>query len=369
MNSATVSTQSLLSRSEERTDSHESLTGSSRWDWMLLGGASLVVWFTGALAALFGFRPSLMVTLGLGGFYLLSYPHLALSFFYVARLPKSFIKRYALPLIVIPVSILVAFVVIYSIWDRGGKTAFEWTYLLFLSLSAYHAAKQTFGVALVSLRYAEIPIDPSFRNVLHYHLMAGVLLDFTALSSFNRFPFMGLTVPGLGWSPSLVYAGYAIFLASAVPVFIHILRMRSSPGGIPALFVVNLLAFYSWLIPCLYYPEFGAYLPNAFHSLQYFAFGFRVASQSSHPRQVTAARKRFFMGWIALAGIAYLLIHTLPRQFPEFSLTSEPSFHYWTAALFLFANLAHYSFDSVIWKFSTQSPIFSLLWKRSGGAR
>lgn len=321
---------------------------SRRWDFWLLGGASLVLWIPFALLAPAGPSDWVQAVVTLSAIDLLvNQPHLLASYHLAYGRGREFILRHWFHTLLVPLGLLLTFA--WAFWllmqpdtpaesaaaVMGGAVNF-----MFL-VSGWHFTKQAFGVTMVCANYEGYPLTRWQRELMRYSLLTLWWYSFAcgpggprrvgpySLQWNQSFPHW--LAPLLGW----VLA--ALTLGVVVGVF-----ARRRPGlNVLAPYCSVFLWFIPWLRPYAYYQ-----LAPVFHGLQYLPFVYRV----ERFRNPALARHLAWLGLVGLMAIGWMVMRTIPESLDGWAAGKVEMISFFLVSAGVFCNVHHIFLDNVLWR-------------------
>jgi hypothetical protein len=359
-------------------------------DAWLLGGLSIVLYALvflakgSSLAAIpavgkyVGGLPNLVPFLML----LLVFPHYVFSYKFAYFQGRGFIRKNKISLVIIPAAMLVTGALSFLFWATpmetlgwgpGLRSLFQGIglqgnvdqyrefgpfflancYVAIVCISGWHAARQLYGVMLAYAGYTRYPLSDFQRAVIRYHLYAIWLMDVVNMNLEGRdFLFRKLPIHVLGFPKLLVLPLYglvgatlALFLAQVV------YRNYKEKGLLPHAGVwAPLAAFYLWIIPIFYIPEYIIAFPLISHSLQYMPFIYKVEKEKAREERGSSSWS-FSFSYALVVAISFFVFDAVPGVVDQFFAPSlSAGAEIAGISVFLFANFHHYCVDYTIWR-------------------
>jgi len=335
--------------------------GILSWEFMLMGGASIIVclacWaFTDKSASVLT-----MSQLAFALAFVMNHPHFLSSY---VLLYKDFRKniftkpKYFWAGVVSPV--LLAGYLIYCLVAGNGAWMGQAVNAMFF-LVGWHYVKQIFGCVIVTSVRRKIFYSVWERRLMLFNLFAIWAVSWLRSQvGHQSFQFYGITYFGLDLPRLLQPLSLWVVGLSGLAVVYMLIRKFIADGSKPSMpGLAALGALYVWYLPAFDHPSF-AYLIPFFHSLQYlvFVWSFKknqvAAEANKHKgRDQREIWVRDFIGYaVGVTILGALSFEFVPNALDAQNWIHNPSLG--TApilsAVLLFINIHHYFIDNAIWK-------------------
>ncbi len=369
------------SRSQASAQTKLSLI-SRRWDFWLIGGASLPVWLLIVLLKGSARGAALQTVIFLSQVIsvFIFYPHFYWTYRFAYGRGWSFTKQYWFQLLFVPTILLVigatAFLTFKSTLARElfGLTTFVGlgqaitsgliTFMIYTI--GWHHSKQTYGCLMAYAHFDGYSLDTKQRGLLRCTAYGFWIINIITqqsggdrVGSFLNIPIYRLQLPSEVLSVSLVafwsflaYVGYQV-----------VYRNWRDYQQLPSKnFLIPLVALTLWWVPPFYQPEFYLFFSTTFHALQYWPFAMRYEREKSGPSFRMSRLMIFNLIALIFGGFAFFV---LPIGFDKLALTEairETGFFlaFSHAAL----NIHHYYLDNAIWR-GRQSEMQNYILRKS----
>lgn len=308
----------------------------------------------------------LVVTLGLGGsagnltgsvswiFLLVTAMYFGASYHLAYAGGRSALRRNPIALVVAPVLLILASVVVAVIaMQRSGDAAIPILRLMLISvftLTGWHYVKQSFGVAMLTIRSRGLSISRPEVLALRYSLYPVWLYQVMNIYGESR----SSTYRGFDVSVGVVPVAAEhliqwIAIGSALAAGAVIVSLALRLGGLPpAGLWATYLAAALWFVFSPDYVSAGIVLGGV-HGLQYLA----CAHRAEVDRAVEGGEERLMYWWACVFGGAaaggILIGNFLPGiiEASKFDVTLPGMYG---SLLFVILNLHHYAIDATIWR-------------------
>ena len=372
-------------------------------DFLLLGGASLLVW-----AIMISFRLFSSENTNNQFFYLAvlfswlsiicNYPHFLISYRFGYGRGKGFVYKNWPALIAMPLFLIFIYIIAYYFFTEQIKSyAFVlWLNNVFRSVgmefqlgalpnlgieilnfsvrimfitTGWHYAKQAFGCIMVFSHYHQYPLTKFQRNLWKLSLYSIAIYNFFYISNlttmqsgtFSYFfdvPILNSIYPDYMTTICLAFVailGFAVIYFILVKNYLMFKMLPNSSILIPW------IALHFWWIPFLGHNDFYLLAVPFFHSLQYLLFAYQLEA----PERTTSRSKKvvqLVLKTIVLITVGYLSFIFIPR-FLDSTFSTQMRIHvvFFIVAISVFINVHHFFIDSVVWRFSDEHVRLKLL--------
>lgn len=388
MNSASVEAVNV-SRGEAAIKQQNSLSGSRRLDFFMLGGLALAVWFAlyflqNDLSPVKSFAlalPGISIALG----YWVNYPHFMASYKLAYSQGGGFVVQNWFQLIVVPVVMVLFIAISYIFWDASIKDSAAVLFInnLFESLGlatrvgvypnlsseflgylvifmyftvGWHYSKQTFGCMMVYAKLDNYRLTTPQRNLIRYGLLSTWWVTWLYSNcAVGTYPFYNLTIHRLGLPYIWFQAAYVIvgimFTLIALMFIANYVRQKQIPSWN---FLVPMFALLIWHVPLLGNPEYFVVIA-LFHSLQYFPFVAKVEASRYKKAERNKPMLRLLLFFGVMVVLGYLFFNFIPNGIDQTAKTaSELRLSFFLITFILFINIHHYFIDNVLWRFKNK---------------
>jgi hypothetical protein len=343
---------------------------SASVDFLLIGGASLVLYFACLYDKSFA-SSTRLATLAATLVWVCNYPHFASTNYRLYR-TRSNVRQYPMTATLMPLLLVVTVIACYAS-PHAVAPLFVKLYLIW---SPYHFSAQTLGITLIYARRSGFEVRPWERKAI-----AGfVFLTFAQASAYAEVgtarpaPFYGVSFSTLGlhaWLPHLLRdAMWGCLIAFGAMMLWRVLRDRQV---VPWIVLLPAAAQAVWFVPRggMVAGNFN-YMVPFFHSLQYLLIAWSVQMKESEDEAGAAPSWRFIgqesLRWAVICGAGGVaLFWALPHIAGHFG---EP-LGFSIAVMFAAVQVHHFFVDGVIWKLKNprvQSPTMTTLRRLTGGA-
>ena len=326
---------------------------SRKWDFWLLGGASLVLWIpffflwpaTGYDSFVQGVATLTAVDL------LVNQPHLLASYRLAYGRGQEFILRHWLHTLLVPAALLLTFV--WAFWllvqpnttPEAGSAVLAGAVNLMFLLSGWHYTKQVFGVTMVYARYDGYELLRWQRELIRYSLL--ILWIYSYASGPGGPNRAGLY--SMQWNKLLpvwlapLSGGVLACLVLAVlgGVIAGNWRKRRPSLNLFTPYLSIFLWYVPWLRPYAFYQ-----LAPVFHGLQYLPFVYRVERY----RSPQLRRQVAWMGLVTLMAIGWMLMHTVPAALDGWASGNLRMISFFVVCAGIFCNVHHIFLDNALWR-------------------
>jgi hypothetical protein len=285
----------------------------------------------------------LATTLGWFG----SWPHFAATNWRLYQ-SKENIQAYFLTAVLVPVVVLLAGLACF-VFPVSFAPAFI---KLFALWSPYHYSSQTFGLALIYFRRADLQLPQTARHFLAAFFASSFLVQYseseialgTAMMSGVSYPQLALPA----WAPlackAVMYLAMALLAWQLFPLF-------RKNRIIPWIALLPLLTQYLWFVHGAKDLSFQLLLPF-FHGLQYLLVAWAVEIHKQRSRWLASGK--WMAGNLLASALVFFLLPKL--------LTGGPfRIEFVTVVVLATVSIHHYFVDGVIWKLrhaTARSPLF-----------
>lgn len=283
---------------------------------------------------------------------LISVPHYGATYLRVYE-KRHDRKRYAIFAVWITLVLIACFVA--SLYSVRLGSAFLTIYVYW---SPWHFAGQNFGVAMMSLRRRQVPIDPLGRRLLHSAFILGYLLSVLTLSrlgsSFQAvvgtgdgrvYEFYRLGIPD-GAATTLLFLLVPIYLLAIVGAIVRLSKGGYLRAIVPAITLLITHSFW-YLLPAVLTEQipllYAGVWVSAVHSLQY------LWITSYYAKQTDGARIPQFILKCLLVGSAINVVPALLFS-PGLLGPLAPLALQAGIVSFSILNIHHFILDGAIWK-------------------
>lgn len=367
-------------------------------DFLLLGGASLLVWaLMTALRLLFSQEEAaphfFHIMLAFSWLSIVcNNPHFLISYRFGYGRGKDFIFSNWKALIAVPVAMLIIFTVAYFFFfsDIHSLAIVGWINNVFSSMSigyrigevpnlgielmglairimyittGWHYAKQAFGCIMVYGHYHHYPISKAQRLLLKCSLFSVAIYNFFFISNYTssqsgsmtafiNIPMSTISFPEITEVVTLwlvVLSGLLVVIGVFYQNYKRFDKLPSSAILAPW------LALHFWWIPLFGFMDFFFLAVPFFHGLQYLLFAYQLEA----PEKEWNTKKK--IGVMALKAFLLMLVGFLafdyvPRTLDSvFSTDSNLRIVFFFVAIPVFINIHHFFIDSVVWRFSDET--------------
>jgi hypothetical protein len=377
-------------------------------DFWLLGGASILVWFTLVMSGFVRETPAVgqrVMQLGMVFSFLAllcNHPHFMVSYRIAYGRGMRFILEKWFPLLFIPGTMIAAYWAAYLFFDTKISendfvihlnSVFEWTGITFrlglqsglgteiLGLGAWfmyltvgwHYAKQVFGCLMVYGYFDLYPLTHLQRRILKSSVFSVAFLQFTSVTMIiDQSMSAAATGDAAHTQAAITPIGLPVWLYQfsyilvgvtfVATLFLVFWRNFSLHKRLPsATFVVPWVAFHIWWVPLFRQTEFTFMIIPFFHSLQYLPFAYRM--------EIPKVRKTKYFGLnvssrvILLLLIGFAAFEAVPNFLDRLTdpSTTDRVPWFFLSAFVVFINVHHFFIDSAIWKFSQRDVMDNVL--------
>lgn len=365
-------------------------------DFLLLGGASLLVW-----AFMISFRLFDSENTNNQFYYLAvlfswlsivcNYPHFLISYRFGYGRGKGFVFKNWPALIAMPLFFIFIYIVAYYFFTEQIKSyAFViWLNSVFrtigmdfqlgalpnlgveiLNLSVrimfittgWHYAKQAFGCIMVFSHYHQYPLTIFQRNLWKLSLYSIAVYNFfyisnlTAMQSgpFSYFFDVPITNSIFPDYMTTICLAFIMLLGLAVIYFVLVKNYLMHKKLPNSSILIPWIALHFWWIPFFGHNDFYLLAVPFFHSLQYLLFAYQLEA----PEKTTERSKRILhlvLKTIVLITVGYLSFIFIPH-FLDATFSTQMRIHvvFFIVAISVFINVHHFFIDSVVWRFSDE---------------
>jgi hypothetical protein len=233
--------------------------------------------------------------------------------------------------------------------------------MMFL-LVGWHYVKQGFGVMTVLAARRGVRFTPRERLAVLAHCYAGWAYAWASpFDPGKEVEEKGVVYTTIAHPHGLERLTLVVFLASAVWLFVVLVRKWHREGGLPILtpLTAMLCSVWVWSIYSSIDP-LVVYAVPALHSLQYLYFVWLLKGNEAREREgppwfERTARVRVGLLAVSALGLGWLLFHGAPSALDDFLVPRRSRFTDlgptpYFAALFAVVNIHHYFMDYVIWR-------------------
>jgi hypothetical protein len=354
---------------------------SRRWDFWLIGGASLPVWlcivFLKSIASGAALQSVIFLSQVISVF--IFYPHFYWTYRFAYSRGWSFARRYWFQLVFVPAALVLGGVTAFFTFKStfGGQFAGLTTFVglgqaitsglitFMIFTIGWHHSKQTYGCLMAYAHFDKYSLDTRQRNLLRYTAYGFWIINIITqqsggdrIGSFLNIPIYRLQLPELFLNLSLVvfwsflaYVGYCVLY-----------RNWRDYKTLPSKnFLIPLVALTLWWIPPFYQPEFYLFFSTTFHALQYWPFAMRYEREKSGPSFRMRRLMMFNLVAMVFGGLAFFV---LPIGFDKLALTETiQNTGFFLAFSHAALNIHHYYMDNAIWR-GSQSEMQNYILRR-----